>query len=130
MELNGQEYQAVNPSALTATNILLKAWEQLGRPQTPFSRSGKKVMDLIIAIWEDLYPVDRETWRKDIKNYKAAELSIAEQVKGQTGRSLASYPFPIFKMMAVVFREFDPAERNNCMKMVKKWPIFQVTNKV
>lgn len=87
-------------------------------------------MDLIIAVWEDLYPVDRETWYAERKRYKTAELSINEQVAKGTGRSLASYPMPIFKLMQVVFRGFDPAERKNCIRMVRKWPMFQMANKV
>lgn len=124
------EYQSVNPAALTATNLLIETWKRAGRPQTPFTKSGERIMNVIIAIWEDLYPVDRETWYAARSQYKNAELSIGEQVRRRTGRSLASYPMPIFKMMEVVFRGFDPAERKNCIKMVRKWPMFQMAVKV
>jgi len=52
---------------------------------------------------------DHFLWLEQRKNYKASELSISQQVKRQTGRSLASYPYPIYQMMKKVFPDFDPA---------------------
>jgi hypothetical protein len=61
--------------------------------------------------------------------YKGSELDIKDQVKKKTGRSLASYPYPIYAMMKKLFPKFNPTERNNCMKMVKRFPIFRFANK-
>jgi hypothetical protein len=87
-------------------------------------------MNIIIAIWEDGYPRQAREWYESRKEYQNNELSISTQVSRRTGRSLASYPMPIYNVMRRLFKGFDPAERNNCMKMVKKWRMFQMANKV
>lgn len=130
IEVNGVEYQSAHPSAMQASAILVEAWKRLGKPTDPFSTSGKKLVDVIIAIWEDLYPLDAKMWYAERENYQKSELSIKEQVAKQTGRSLASYPLPVFQMITATFKGFDPAERNNCMKMVSVWPQFRFANKV
>jgi hypothetical protein len=62
--------------------------------------------------------------------YQKEELPISTQVARKTGRSLASYPLPIYNIMKKVFPGFDAAKRNNAIKMVKKWPIFRMANRV
>lgn len=130
VQIDGVEYEEVRPEAVLASKVVSDMWVRLGRPQDPFTESGKKLMDIIIAVWEDCYPIDRNEWYSARDIYKKEEMSIRDQVKQQTGRSLASYPYPIFAMMKAVFKKFDPAERNNCIKMVKLWPMFQFANKV
>lgn len=130
MLVDGVEYDEIPKSAVLASKYLTDVWVKLGSPTDPFTDSGAKVVDVIIAIWQDLYPLDAETWYAERTEYKNAELSITSQVYNKTGRSLASYPFPIYQMMRKVFKGFDPAERKNCMSMVKKWPMFQFANKV
>ena len=125
-----EEYDVIPPQAVASVQILMKMWEQLGRPKTPFTKSGAKLMSIIISVWEDGYPADVIKWTADRKEYKKSELSISTQVKKGTGRSLASYPLPIYNMMKNLFIGFDPAERKNCIKMVKKWPMFQFANRV
>jgi hypothetical protein len=105
-------------------------WERLGRPTTPFTPSGAKLMDIIIAIWEDGYPAQVRKWIADRKEYQNSELSLTEQVHRRSGRSLASFPMPVYKMMKTVFKGFNSTERENCMKMVRKWPQFRMANRV
>lgn len=127
----GEEvYDTVPTEAVMASRMLIDTWERLGKPKTPFTQSGQKMMDVIIAVWEDLYPLERKVWLDERREYQNTELSITSQVQGHTGRSLASYPYPIYKMMKVVFRDFQPAERKNCLGMVKRWPMFRMANKV
>lgn len=130
VKLGNEEYDVVNPAAVQASKALVDMWIRLGRPTDPFTESGKKLVNVIIAIWEDTYPLQAKMWYEDRKNYQNAELSIREQVYKGTGRSLASYPYPIFQMLVKTFKGFDPAERNNCMKMVREWPMFRFANKV
>jgi len=123
-------YDVISPEAVLASRWLIDAWDKLGRPKTPFTQSGQKLMDIIIAVWEDLYPIESKIWHNERRDHLKNEMTITQQVYGHTGRSLASYPMPIFKMMRVVFPDFKPAERKNCMSMVKKWPMFKMVNKV
>lgn len=129
VKLGGDVYDEVPQAANIAAKAIADMWVRLGRPQTPFTPSGEKMMDIMIAVWEDLYPLQAKMWYEDRKDYKLNELSTREQVRKHTGRSLASYPLPVYNMMKKVFRGFDPAERKNCMKIVKKWPMFLMANR-
>lgn len=129
-KLNLDDYEVIPSEAVVASKAVVDMWILLGRPEDPFSESGSKLMNLIISVWEDLYPQDRKDWYKARTIYQGYEKTIQEQVRQKTGRSLASYPYPIFSMMKVVFKNFDPAERENCKKMVKKWPQFRMANRV
>jgi len=129
-KINFAEYDVIPPQAVISTKILMDMWERLGRPTTPFVPSGEKLMNIIIAIWEDGYPKQAREWYEARKQYQNNELSISTQVSRRTGRSLASYPMPIYNIMRRLFKGFDPAERKNCMSMVKKWRMFQMANKV
>lgn len=130
IKLNGETYDPVAKEAVVASKMLIDAYQRLGSPQTPFTRAGQKMMNIIIAVWEDLYPIESKIWNAEREEHLKSEMSIRNQVLKHTGRSLASYPFPIFKMMKVVFPDFNPAERKNCMSIVKKWPMFRMVNKV
>lgn len=128
--LNLNDYEEVPKAAVAASKAIVDMWIRLGRPQTPFTDSGAKMMEIIIAVWEDCYPLQSKMWWDERRNYQASELSISEQVRKHTGRSLASYPLPIYSMMKKVFKGFDSTERKNCMKMVQKWPMFKMANRV
>ena len=123
------DFEEIPATATAASKWLVEIWERLGKPEDPFSTSGTQVMNVIIAVWEELYPQESKKWFKDRKDYKMNELSIGEQLRGHTGRSLASFPFPIFQMMRVIFPKFKPANRDVCMKLVTKWPMFLMANK-
>ncbi|MHA1303086.1 MAG: hypothetical protein ACTSPI_05220 [Candidatus Heimdallarchaeaceae archaeon] len=124
------EYDIIPKEAVMASKMLVDAYIKAGSPQSPFTPSGHKIMNVIIAIWEDLYPIEAKVRHNEIKEHLQAEKTTKEQVFQHTGRSLASYPMPIYQMMKKVFPLFKPAERKNCMKMVKLWPMFKLVNKV
>lgn len=128
-DVNLSDYQTVDPLAVAASKMFADTYKRLGKPTDPFSDAGQKLIDAMIAIWEECYPIDAKTWYAERKRYKHFEKTIHEQVTQHTGRSLASYPLPIYKMMKATFKGFEPAERNNCLKMVKRWPVFQFANK-
>jgi len=128
--LKFSDYEAVPPQAVASSKIIVDMWERLGKPTSPFTPAGEKLMNIIIATWEDGYPKQRREWLEERSDYQKAELSISEQVSKRTGRSLASYPLVVYSMMKKVFVGFDPAERKNCIKMVKKWPMFRLANRV
>ena len=125
-----KDYDIIPSPAVVASRVIADMWVNLGQPQTPFTNSGKKMMDIIIAVWEDLYPLDYKTWKDSRSEYQKSEMTISEQISKGTGRSLASYPLPIYNLMKKVFRGFDATERKNCIKMVKQWPMFRMANKV
>jgi len=125
-----KDYEVIPPQAVASAKVLVDMWERLGRPTTPFTPSGAKLMDIIIAIWEDGYPAQVRKWIADRKEYQNSELSLTEQVHRRSGRSLASFPMPVYKMMKTIFKGFNSTERENCMKMVRKWPQFRMANRV
>lgn len=128
--MDGEDYEIIRPEAVQTSKYVVDMWLKLGKPKDPFSDQGKKLVELMIAGWEYCYPFEAREWYEMRKEYQGAEMSIHDQVKQKTGRSLASYPYPIYAMMTAVFKGFDPAERNNCIKMVKEWPMFRFANKV
>lgn len=126
----GDEYEVIPPQAVAASEAVVRTWIHLGRPESPFTESGEKLMKVIIAVWEDTWPQQASEWHAMRKNYQDVEMDISEQVSKKTGRSLASYPYPLYTMMKKVFPKFDPGERKNAMKFVKKWPMFRMANKI
>lgn len=129
-KIGDEEFEEIPREASAGARIVSDMWKLLGRPKDPLSASGEKLMKIIIAVWEDLWPLQAAQWHEERKEYQNAELSISEQVHRQTGRSLASYPLPVYQIMKKVFPGFDASERKNCMKMVKRYPIFRMANKV
>lgn len=124
------EFEEISPESYQMTNTIVKIWERLGRPDDPFSPSGEVMLNTLIAAWEYLLPEEARLWYEQRKQYQKAELSVKEQVHQRTGRSLASYPYFIFKSMKKVFPSFKAEQRDNCMRLVKKWPMFRMANSV
>jgi len=130
-KVNLRDYEEIPPQAVASAQILMKMRDTLGRPESPFIPSGEKLMSIIIAVWEDGYPLQAREWYESRKEYQNNEMSITSQVHKHTGRSLASYPEPIYNMVRKLFPGFDPATpRDNAIKMVRKWPMFRMANKV
>ena len=130
-KINLKDYEIVPPQAVASTRILMEMRARLGDPGSPFTPSGEKLMNLIIAIWEDGYPKDAREWYKEREEYQRAELDISTQVKRRTGRSLASFPGVIYSLTRQLFPGFDPAwPRKTVIKMVRKWPMFRFANRV
>ena len=130
IKIDDEEYEVVPPQATAATEVIVKMWETLGKPENPFSKAGSKLMEIMISVWRDTWPRESEEWLSLRKDYKDNEMSIKDQVRKGTGRSLASYPYPLYMMMKKVFPKFDPVKRDNAIKFVKHWPIFQMAKKI
>jgi hypothetical protein len=129
VKLGNEEYEELPRIVTASSKMLVDTWEFLGRPDTPLTDSGSKLLAAIIAVWEELYPADAKRWYSDRKDYARSELPINEQIYKHTGRSLASYPFPVFQMMKKLFPKFKPGDRQSCMKLVAKFPLFRMANK-
>lgn len=130
INVNGDEYEIPTQQATAVTNAITFTWNQLGKPQDPFSASGQKLMEVIIATWEDTYPELSSQWYEDRTEYRNNELSVSEQVHQKTGRSLASYPMYVFQIMKTVFPGVKLSDRKTSLKMVKHYPMFQMANKI
>ena len=130
ISIKGQDYEILPDTVNEALMSLMLAWERLGQPKTVFSESGNKLMQVIIATWRDLYPKESQDWLKLRAEYQFSEKTIKEQVKAHSGRSLASIPLYIHKIMKEVFKEDKVTDREYYKKLVKKFPIFQMANKV
>ena len=130
LKIGGEEYDVIPTPAVLASKMLVDFHRRQGSPDTPLSDQGERVMNTIISIWMDLYPKDYYEWLQVRDQYKKNELSISEQVREQTGRSLASIPTPVYRMMRKVFPEFKMSGREEMLKLVRKFSIFQMCNKV
>jgi len=130
IKLGEEEFEEIPSKAVAAARILSDMFDRLGRPEDPLSKQGEQMMRFIIATWEDLYPEEVLEWAKTRKEYKKEEMGTMEQVLKQTGRSLASIPLPIYQMMKKVFPGYKLDNRKAFMKFVKKFPIFQMANKL
>lgn len=129
--LNLQQYEEINMNAYGASAFLTMSWERLGKPADPIStENGRKLMEIIIHVWAKELTREYVEWKEIRDEYQKHELSIKEQVKEGTGRSLASYPMFVYQIMKKLFPTFDPIERKNCIKLVKLFPIFRFVNKV
>ena len=125
-----KEFQEVPKEALVASRWLTSVWNELGKPETPFTESGEKLMKVIIAVWQDLYPLEAKLWYAERLDYQKEEMSITQQVHQRTGRSLASYPYAIWQIIKRLFPGFKAGERKNVMRMIRKFPMFRFANRV
>lgn len=127
--LDGEEYIIPTRQGYAISHVISKLWDDLGRPETPFSQSGEKLMEIIITTWEDTFPNQHKEWIEERKKMHSAEISNREKIKKHTGRNLAAYPMYIYKMIKLVFPNFKFNDRENQLKLVKKWPIFRMVKK-
>lgn len=130
VSVNGDIYDVIPKEVNAATRAIEFSYNKVGRPTDPLSTAGKKVVAVMIAVWEDLYPEQSRSWFKVREEYKINEMSIKEQSRKKTGRSLASLPKPIYKMFQVLFPEFKLNNRDNFIKLCKAFPIFQFVNRI
>jgi hypothetical protein len=126
----GQEYIMPTRQGFVISDTISKVWNNLGRPDSPLTPTGEKLMNVIIATWEDTYPTQYKLWIEARDKHLKAEKTIKEQVKGKTGRNLASYPTYIYYLIKAVFPQFDFNRRENQLKMVKKYQIFRFVNTI
>lgn len=130
IKIGNEEYEVIPPAAVSASKIISDMHTLLGRPDDPFSPQGEKLMHIIIAVWEDLYPREAMQWYEDRKEYQKEEMSVREQVNKQTGRSLASIPLPIYRLMRKVFPNYKMDNRDDFIKLVGRYPLFRMANRV
>lgn len=123
-------YEEIPKSAILASKYLSDIVIKLGQPESPLTENGQKVMAIIHAIWEELYPLDAKTWTNEMNEYKSVEMTIREQVHKGTGRSLASVPLPIYQMMMRCFPDYKLDTREQWMKFLKKYPLYRAANKL
>ena len=128
--LNLDDYDVISSEAVGVSKVLPEVYKQLGYPKSPMSSSGERMMEVLVSAWQDLYPVDARAWFEERKKYQETEMSISQQVSKQTGRSLASYPLPLYKMMKLFFPTFKFSDRKTVIKFVKKYPMFRFANTI
>ena len=80
IKINNEEFVELPKEAVLASKWIVDIWVKLGKPQTPFTTSGSKLMNVIIAVWQDLYPLQVKEWTEERATYKKEELLITEQV--------------------------------------------------
>ena len=128
IKIDDEGYDVPTETAIYLSAYLAKAWEKLGKPDDIFSESGKKLLRVIISSYEDLFPEEYKLWRNEIDDYRKREMSIKEQVRKHTGRSLASIPLYINEMIKIFYS--NKQDRKFWIKLMKIFPELQVTNKV
>jgi len=130
IEIDGEVYDVPTNQGVAITNAIMHTWKKLGKPTDIFTPSGKKLMTIIIATWEDTYPQLSRNWKLTRQEHLDAELTIKQQVKKKTGRNLAAYPMFIYKIIKIVFTDNNFKDRETTMKMVKEYPIFRHVNRI
>ena len=89
LQTDEEYYEQVPTESIAASKLLVDMYERLGKPKTPFTKSGEKVMNMIFKIWQDLYPLDAQTWHETRKEYK-----ITKPVIIQCANELNDVPNP------------------------------------
>jgi len=128
--LDLKDYDIIPSEKVAASKILVDMWIKLGKPQDPLSTQGKKLMEILISTWQDLDPVEATKWWTMRSDYQENEMDLKDQVKKHTGRSLASYPLYIYRIMQKLFPSFDIGQRDNAIKMVRAFPIFRLARTI
>jgi len=132
IEVDGKSYTMIPEVLSKAMTYMLTTWRRLGKPRTVFSTNGEKMLKVIVATWQDIYPKESKQWIEERSTYQKNEKTLRQQVGSRSGRSLASIPMYIFKVMKVFFTE-DPLkgmDREFYIKLAKKFPLFRMANKV
>ena len=128
--IDGEQFEEISGLSVKATNMIVDTYQKLGEPKDPYSKQGEKMMEVIIAVWEDLWPKEFERWKRQKKKYQDTEMDISEQVKKETGRSLLSIPLPVYHLMKKFFPTFKADNRDELMKLAKKYPYFKMAKKL
>lgn len=129
IEVDGREYVLPTQMVLDAANLMTKAWVDLGKPDSIFTQTGRKLMVILIGLWQDMMPEEAREWMIQRKKYQDNELSASEQIRKQTGRSLVSLPRFIYSMMRALFKD-EKQDTPYWKKLAKEYPMFRFTNKV
>ena len=127
IKVGNEIFEEIPSKAVAASKVLQDLFIKLGKPLTPLSKHGEQMMRFLIATWEDLYPKEVKEWSETVKDYRKEEMSIGQQVHNQTGRSLASIPFPIYQMMKKVFPEYKLEDKKAFKKFLETFPMFKMT---
>lgn len=128
-DIRWEDYEMVSQEDWLASDALSRIYISLGRPESPFTVSGKKMVDSIIKAWEFKFPEEVNLWKATRDEYQEEEMSIRTQVRKGTGRTIVSYP----KMIHALLSFFFPDEKMNRtfhMKMGKNFDIFRFANKL
>lgn len=124
-----EEYEIPTDQAILLSKYLTEAWDKLGKPNDLFTESGRKLMTVIIAAWEDTYPTQYAQWKANRDEHLASELPIREQAL-HTGRSLSSTPTFVWYLMKKFYTGNNINERKFQLKFVKEYPIFRYTQRI
>lgn len=127
IQIGKDVYEEIPSAAVAASRIVADSHNLLGKPEDPLSKAGEKMMNIIVAVYEDLYPKEAMKWHIKMKEYKNEELSTHDQIKGQTGGSLASVPYPVYQMMKKVFPKYKLSARQDWIKFLERYPMFAMS---
>jgi len=126
-KLNSYEFEIPTNQAIAISGILAKSWSAFGKPDTVRSEGGKKLMTVIIAAWEDSFPVECEEWRIERNEELLNERSVSASIKAG-GHNVAAYPYWLYKMMTWGFPNERWAKRETVEFLVKNFPVFRTSN--
>lgn len=130
VNIDGEIYDIPSDFSIALSTELVRVWVGLGQPTDLFTVAGDKMMKVIIASWEDAFPAEAASRREDLISIKSEQMTTKEQIKGHTGRQLASIPYYIMKLMKAIFKENKLGDRENMIKLVKLYPMFSLVEKV
>ena len=126
-DFNLDDFETPTKQAVIISNILSKAWSAFGQPTTVMSESGKKLMTVVIAAWEDSYPVEANTWKNQRSEELLNERTIKESIKAG-GHNSAAYPCWVFQMRTAAFPQECFAKKETKNYLIKNFPVFRTSN--
>lgn len=130
VQVGEDTYDVPTAARLLYAEYITRVWEKLGCPRTIYSDAGKKLVEALIYGWEKTYVQDAVARRIERAEYQANEMEIKDQVRKETGRSLASIPTMILFLMRRLFSEDMPFKREWHIYLVQHFDFFRYANKI
>lgn len=125
----GVYYEEFTLDQVNVAEYLFNIWERSGMPDTPFSAAGKQVMEAIFDAWQVILPQEVIEWKRERDEYQANEMTIKQQVRKGTGRTLASYPPLVYTLIKKMFPNLK-MDRTTHIKLAREYPMLKFANRI
>lgn len=129
-----EETIEISPKAIRAVDFMLKEFNKRGIPtdvKTEDILENKAAWDFVKFIFQgylQLYPLEAHEWAESTQKEKAVEKSVQEMLKGETGRSLFSYPPRLHELLKVFFPDVKFHDKRVVRKFSKIAEGYVLTN--
>lgn len=125
---------AIIPSkaALALTEAMERIYNTLGKPtycmkEGDNSDVGWKMCDELVELWYTFYPWELKAWKSELIDELDAERSVRASIDAG-GYFPISYPTRLAKMLETYLPDQKLQDKTFIKKMVKRHPVFKMTN--